>query len=301
MFRGMKILITGSKGQLGTDCQALFGAEGHEIAAYDLPDIDIADREGMRRVLDAFRPEVLVNAAAYTAVDRAEGEGRESCWRANRDGPKVLAELAAERGIRLIHVSTDYVFAGDRPVPEAYVETDEPGPTSEYGKSKLAGEEAVRAAGGEWTILRTAWFYGARGHNFLKAVLRRAQARPGEPLKVVADQYGSPTGSWALARQIALVLREGATGLFHATDEGYTTWHGFAAAFFREMGMDTVVLPCATADYPTPTKRPANSILENAALKARGINAMPRWEDDLAGYVQRNREALLAETRPAEG
>lgn len=274
-FRGMKVLVTGSRGQLGTDCQEIFRAAGYQLTAYDLPELDITDRVGVRARLEADRPDVVVNAAAYTAVDRAEGEGREACWRANREGPAVLGELTAGMGIRLIHISTDYVFGGDRPVPRAYIETDEPGPVSEYGKSKLAGEEAIWAAGGEAAILRTAWLYGARGKNFLKAILGRA--RGGGVVRVVSDQYGSPTGSWALAKQIQRVIEAGARGLFHATDEGHTTWHGFAEAFFEAMGIGAVVEACTTEAYGGGTKRPMNSILENGALKAAGLNVMPRW------------------------
>jgi dTDP-4-dehydrorhamnose reductase len=287
--RRAKILIIGHKGQLGTDCMSVLqGASG-----MDLPDINIADRFQCLEKLNELHPSVIVNCAAYTAVDACETDP--ACWKVNADGPKHLAGWAAADQAFLIHVSTDYVFSGNKPLFEASVETDLPEPLSEYGKSKLAGEQAVLESGAHAAILRTAWLYGAQGKNFLKTMLRLALQNPEREIRVVNDQFGSPTWSHTLARQIAAVIEAEATGVFHATSEGYCSWFDLAARFLSLMNVPHRIAPCTTADYPTPAKRPANSILENAALKAAGINRFGDWEDELTQFVQVNRENLLAE------
>lgn len=294
----MKILLTGSNGQLGTDCRRILPAAGHEVLAYDLPALDIRDEDAIRDIIRSYQPDAIVNAAAYTAVDRAEGEGRSTCWQVNQEGTANLAKLAAEKHIYLIHISTDYVFSGDRPRPEVYVETDSADPRTEYGKSKLAGEEEIRKSGAEHAILRTAWLYGAIGHNFLKVILRRARALPGKEMRIVNDQWGSPTCSHSLARQIQTVLAARPHGLFHASNEGACTWHDFAKMFFQQMKMDVPLVPCTTEDYPTPAPRPHNSVLENAALKKLNLNRMPDWQQDLTEYITIHYDHLMQETNP---
>jgi len=247
-------------------------------------------------VLNLWRPEVIVNCAAYTAVDRAETDVAKS-WHVNRDGPALLASRAQAHGIFLAHVSTDYVFDGQRTLPEPYVETDEPNPVSVYGKSKLAGEREIRERDPRHAIVRTAWLYGAHGYNFLKTILRRAVNDPRKGLRVVSDQFGTPTWSRRLAQQILAVVEADAAGLFHASGEGHCSWYDFAKEFISLMKIDCEVRPCTTADYPTPTVRPANSILENAALKKAGLNLMQDWREDLKEYVERYREPLLNEVR----
>lgn len=289
----MRILIAGGNGQLGRDCQDELGAAGHVLLAKDLPELDIADEAGMRELVRSWRPDAVVNCAAYTAVDRAEREPA-AAERANATGPAVLAKVCAEAGVRLVHISTDYVFPGDREPPQPYVEADEPGPKSVYGRTKLAGERVVLATWPEGAaILRTAWLYGARGRNFLKAILKRALA--GQPLRVVDDQYGSPTCSESLAHQVRVVLEAGATGMFHATSQGHCTWYEFAQAFFRQMDIEANISPCTSAEFPADAPRPLNSILDNAALRAAGLDVMPSWQDALAVFVRRHREALMEE------
>jgi dTDP-4-dehydrorhamnose reductase len=188
------------------------------------------------------------------------------------------------------------VFAGDKPLFQSLEETDEPGPVSEYGRSKLAGEQAVLESGARAAILRTAWLYGAHGKNFLKTMLRLALQNPEREIRVVNDQFGSPTWSHTLARQIAAVVDAKATGVFHATSEGHGSWYELANRFLSLMDVPFRMSPCTTADYPTPARRPANSILENAALKRAGINLFTDWRDELSAFVQKNREKMLAET-----
>jgi len=291
----MKILVTGGYGQLGWDCREVFGPQ-HNVLALDLPNLDITDADSIDGVLHLWRPEVIVNCAAYTAVDRAETDVAKS-WHVNRDGPALLASRAQAHGMFLVHVSTDYVFDGQRTLPEPYVETDEPNPVSVYGKSKLAGEREIRERDPRHAIVRTAWLYGAHGYNFLKTILRRAVNDPRKGLRVVSDQFGTPTWSRRLAQQILAVVEADAAGLFHASGEGHCSWYDFAKEFISLMKIDCEVRPCTTADYPTPTVRPANPILENAALKKAGLNLMQDWREDLKEYVERYREPLLNEVR----
>lgn len=291
----MKILVTGGLGQLGWDCREVFGPK-HEVLALDLPNLDITDADSVDGILNLWKPASIVNCAAYTAVDRAESDVAKS-WHVNRDGPALLASRAQAYGIFLVHVSTDYVFDGTRPVPEPYVETDQPNPTSVYGKSKLAGEREIQERDPRHAILRTAWLYGSHGYNFLKTILRRAVNEPQKGLRVVSDQFGTPTWSRRLAQQILAVIEADAGGLFHASGEGHCSWFDFAKAFITAMKLDCDVRPCTSADYPTPTVRPANSILENAALKKANLNLMQDWRDDLHEYVERYRDALLNAVR----
>ncbi|MEI7851108.1 MAG: dTDP-4-dehydrorhamnose reductase [Kiritimatiellales bacterium] len=286
------ILIVGCKGQLGTDCMSVLG---EKAAGIDLPDINIADRFQCLEQLNKCQPEVIVNCAAYTAVDACETDP--ACWKVNADGPKHLAEWAATNGAFLVHVSTDYVFDGNRPLFEALVETDPVAPVSEYGKSKLAGEQAVLESGADAAILRTAWLYGAHGKNFLKTMLRLALQNPEREIRVVNDQFGSPTWSHTLARQIAAVVDAKAAGIFHATSEGYCSWYDLAGRFLQLMDVPYRMAPCTTAEYPTPARRPKNSILENVALKRLGMNVFDNWETELKNFVLEHRALLISETR----
>jgi dTDP-4-dehydrorhamnose reductase len=286
------ILITGSKGQLGTDCLDVFN-DISGVSGVDLPEVDLSDRNQCFETLDWIRPEVIVNCAAYTAVDACETD--KSCWKANADLPGFLAEWVEKNGSFLVHVSTDYVFPGDKPLFEASVESDRPDPISEYGKSKLAGELAIAETTDRFAVLRTAWLYGASGKNFLKTMLRLTLQNPGKEFKVVNDQYGSPTRSYTLAQAIRAVAEIKANGVFHATSEGYCTWYEFACSFFDELGIAHNFKPCATDEFPTPTKRPTNSILENRRLKEMGINIFRDWRAELSTFVKQHGEVILRE------
>lgn len=284
-------LIIGCNGQLGSDCMSVL--EG--AAGVDFPEINIADRFQCLENLDALKPDVIVNCAAYTAVDACESDP--ACWTVNADGPKHLAEWAQENDAFLVHVSTDYVFSGDKPLFESCIETDETGPVSEYGRSKRAGELAVLESGAQAAILRTAWLYGANGKNFLKTMLRLALQDADREIRVVNDQFGSPTWSHSLARQIKAVIKAKASGVFHATSEGYCSWYDLADRFLSKMDVPYRMAPCTSAEYPTPAKRPANSILENAHSQKLGINVFEDWEEELALFVSTHRDALLSEAR----
>jgi dTDP-4-dehydrorhamnose reductase len=291
----MKIVIIGAGGQLGSDCCNLLAAENETIGC-DLPRIDIGNEASVEEYLTARRPDVIVNCAAYTAVDACETE-LELAWRINADGPKYLARAADRLGSRLIHISTDYVFDGKKPAPQSYIETDPTNPLSQYGRSKLAGEQAVADSCANHVILRTAWLYSAYGRNFLKTMLRLAVANPDRELKVVDDQHGSLTWSRTLTLQIQQLLKSDITGIVHATSEEHSTWYGAARYFLDAMGVAYTMRPCTTAEYPTPAHRPANSILENKVLKDAGISAFVSWQEDVDRFVAEYREQLLIEAR----
>ena len=291
----MKILLTGARGQLGQDCARVLGTE-HTVYAFGSRELDITDENQVREHMATIRPEVVINCAAYTGVDASESD-QERCWQVNAQGPAHLAAASAEHAARLLHLSTDYVFAGDKPVPHPYTEADPVAPLSQYGRSKLAGEEAVRAACTNHLIIRTAWLYGIGGRNFLKTMLRLAVRDPGRSIRVVNDQYGSLTWTDRLARQIKELLPGGLTGTIHATAEGHGTWYEGARLFLTAMEVPFSLEPCTTADYPTPARRPGNSILENSVLKAKGLNRMVPWDEDVQTFARQYRTELLAEAR----
>lgn len=278
----MRWLITGSYGQLGTDLQAVLARTPEDVVrAVDVDTLDITDSAAVAAAVEQFAPDVLVNAAAYTAVDAAE-EHEELAYQVNATGPAVLATALARHApaARLLHVSTDYVFSGDGTRP--YEVDDRPDPRSAYGRTKLAGEQAVREllpdAG---YVVRTAWVYGAAGKNFVKTMARLERER--ETVSVVDDQRGSPTWSADLAAALVELARSAAApGLYHCTGSGDTTWCGFTKAIFEELGADPDrVRPISTAEYPVPAPRPAYSVLSDAAWRAAGLTPMPPWRDAL--------------------
>jgi dTDP-4-dehydrorhamnose reductase len=291
----MKLLIAGSRGQLGTDCMAVLGAD-HHVRGMDLPELDVTESASIAGALEAFGPDAVLNCAAFTNVDACESN-REAAWRVNAEAPRLLAAAVRARGGLLLHLSTDYVFDGNRPLPQSYREEDPAGPLSHYGVTKLAGERAIQEVGCRYIILRTAWLYGRHGGNFPKTILRRALGTPTKPLRVVNDRYGSPTWSYRLALQIQKLITARGQGVYHATAEGYCSWFDFARRFLAAVGVTHDVQPCKGSDYPAPAPRPTNSILENARLKADGLNLMVPWEQDVDEFGRQHRDALLAELR----
>lgn len=287
----MRILITGSNGQLGKACKHLLSPL-HRVDCVDIQELDIAVASQVNAYLSHLHPEVIINCAAFTRVDACETE-KKAAHAVNALGPENLATWAHINGSRLIHVSTDYVFSGDKPVPEAYTESDPPLPMSYYGTSKLAGEKSIQERMENYAILRTAWLYSADGDNFLKTMLRLSLENANRTLRVVNDQFGSPTWAGALAEQIKTVVESKIKGVLHATSEGYCSWFDFAITFLELMKIPHRILPCSTAEYPTPAKRPANSILENKELKLFGIHRMKHWREDLTLFVKTHREDLI--------
>jgi dTDP-4-dehydrorhamnose reductase len=296
----MKLLVTGRGGQVGHALDRIVWPAGWQVAAFDRAGLDITERAAVFVAIGRERPDLVVNAAAYTAVDRAESEAA-AAWAGNAEGPANLAAACREAGIPLIHISTDYVFDGSK--TGAYREDDPVNPLGVYGRSKEAGERAVRAALARHVILRTAWVYSAHGHNFARTMLRLAAgpqptgASGGERpvLRVVADQQGAPTGAGDIAAAIASIARQlaagnAAWGTYHFTGGGMTTWHGFAEAIFAEAapwrGTPPIVEPITTEDYPTPARRPKNSALDCARIGVAFDIAPRPWRTALAEVIR---------------
>ena len=280
----MRMLLTGRNGQVGWELQRALAPLG-EVIAPGRSELDLAVADSITRVVRAARPDIIVNAAAYTAVDRAESEP-EVALRVNGVAPGILAEEATRVGAFLVHYSTDYVFDGTK--PRAYLEDDVPAPINEYGRTKLAGEEAIRASAGAYYIFRTSWVYAARGSNFLRTILRLARER--SELKIVDDQIGAPTWARTIAQLTAQALGSGSvawlrerSGLYHLTAAGAVSWFGFARAIldaarsaFPAMNAPGLV-PIPSSGYPLPARRPANSILDCSRLAAVFGLKPPPW------------------------
>ncbi len=287
----MKILISGGSGQLGHDVNRILSPE-HTVVPLSSRDLDIGNLTAVRDMVNSQCPDIIVNCGAYTAVDNCEKE-KEAAWKVNAEGPGNLARAMEENGGRLIHISTDYVFDGNKAVTDSYSEDDSVGPLSEYGRSKLAGEEAIQKNAPDHIILRTAWLYGMHGNNFLKTMLRLSLADPSRELKVVNDQHGSLTWTNSLARQINNVLSSEIQGIVHATATGSSTWYEGACYFLDAMKVPYTLAPCTTAEYPTPAHRPTNSILANRRLEQTGCSVFTSWQQDIDDFTDRYREELL--------
>lgn len=278
-----RILLTGKNGQVGWELQRALAPLG-EVVAVDRQVLDLADPDAIRAVIRDVQPQLIVNPAAYTAVDKAESEP-DLAQAVNGTAPGIMAEEAKRLGAALIHYSTDYVFDGAK--DGAYVEDDPTNPLNVYGQTKLAGEQAIRASGAAHLILRTSWVYGARGKNFLLTMLRLAKER--EELKIVADQIGAPTWSRHIAETTAQILAQRIGlwpelgGLYHFSAGGSTSWHGFAAAIVELGGIapQPRLIPIPTSEYPLPAARPKNSLMSNAALAAAFGLTMPDWNVSL--------------------
>lgn len=293
-------LLLGNKGQVGWEAERSLASLG-KVIGVDYPSIDLADGAALTDLVRTIKPVAIVNAAAYTAVDKAESEP-DVAFAINGTAPGILAEEAKKIGAILIHYSTDYVFNGETPQP--YTEEDVPCPLNVYGNSKLAGEKAIEAIGGSYIILRTSWVYGSRGNNFLLTMLKLATQRP--QLSVVDDQIGAPTNSRALADLTALVLGQclhpnghmPMQGLYHATSQGHTSWYAFAQAIFTRYAALSaaidptipfaapMVVPITTNSYPTPAKRPRLSLLNNKKLLKEFGLQLPLWSQSLELCIQ---------------
>jgi dTDP-4-dehydrorhamnose reductase len=301
-----RILIFGRFGQVGWELRHKLACLG-EITVIEYPEVDFSKPDSIRKAVRAVEPTVTVNAAAYTAVDKAEADA-ESAYAINGTAPGVLAEEAKRLGSLLVHYSTDYVFDGTN--KEAYVETDTPNPANVYGKSKLAGDMAIQSVGGEYLIFRTSWVYGARGNNFLLTMLRLAKEQA--ELQIVDDQIGAPTSSECIAQATANVLGQllapgsagldGRSGVYNLTSGGETSWFGFAKELLTRSSVAfgfTVpsLIPIKTSDFPRPAARPHNSRLACQCLEKTFGVTMPHWERALDLVL----ETLAVGLSPANG
>jgi dTDP-4-dehydrorhamnose reductase len=289
----MKILVTGSNGQLGWEICRQGKERGFSIIPLDIPEFDITDQAAVSRAVSESEPDSVLNCAAYTAVDRAEAE-QKSAFAVNSDGPFYLAAACAEKGVPLIHISTDYVFDGCKAGP--YLETDKASPIGIYGRSKAEGEEKIRRNLKEHIIIRTSWLYGVHGNNFVKTMINLGRER--EEIRVVADQFGCPTFAADLAGvilEIAPKIHNGQSdswGTYHYCGGGRTTWFDFASKIFdiaktHEQLKVKKVIPIRTTEYPTPATRPLNSVMDCSLLACNFNISQPLWEESLALMLTR--------------
>ncbi len=280
----MKILVTGAKGQLGSDVCLELERRGHEVIGADRDTFDIADEAAVHAYMERVRPQAVIHCAAYTAVDGAESE-EELCRSVNVLGTKYLAEAAAKVGAKFLYISTDYVFDGEK--RGAYSPDDEISPRSVYGRTKAEGEAQVMAALDRFFIVRISWAFGRNGKNFVKTMLRLAEIK--KELNVVCDQIGSPTYTPDLAVLLADMIVTEKYGVYHATNEGTCSWYEFACEIFRLAGKEVQVHPVSTEEYlslvPQQARRPKNSVLDKEKLTENGFHRLPDWQDALKRYL----------------
>jgi dTDP-4-dehydrorhamnose reductase len=279
----MNILITGGRGQLGLSLQKIAADYPcHRFVFTDMPEVDITDPQSVSVLVEENRIDAVINCAAYTAVDKAESEP-EAARKVNVDGPQTLAAAAVKYGLKLVHISTDYVFPGTGSTPLR--EDDPTGPDGVYGETKLLGEQAIAGAGCDALVVRTSWLYSEFGSNFVKTMLRLAETR--SAINVVDDQKGSPTYAPDLAGAIMTLLEKGFAGygVYHYCDAGEISWYDLAMETFRRAGIEVKVNPITTAEYPTAARRPAYSVLDTAKVRAAGA-VTPFWKDSLKECIE---------------
>lgn len=287
----MKILLTGSTGVLGSECEAVL-KDDYNIIAPKKDEFDITNWDQVTTDVNEFSPDIVLNCAGFTKVDDCETE-KTLCERINVEGTRNLAQVVSRYEKIIVHISCDSVFNGKKKLPQPYFEDDPMAPISFYGLSKMESEMAVKQNSKKYIIIRTGWLYSIRGRNFLKDVLKAALRNNKEPIKVEDDQLGSPTWAHSLALQIKALIDNKKEGTYHATSEGYCSKYKWAKYVFEKMEIKTPILPCSTKDYPRPAARPLNSILENRQLKTEGFNIMVPWERDLDAFIEKYGDELL--------
>ncbi|MBN1106117.1 MAG: dTDP-4-dehydrorhamnose reductase [Deltaproteobacteria bacterium] len=287
----MKILITGSKGMLGSDCRNVLGKE-HEIIAPDRKELDIVSWDRVIEKIQHLCPDVVLNCAAFTDVDACEREPF-AVRKVNVEGPRNLAQACARFDCKMIHISTDYIFSGEKPIPQPYFEDDSMDPISAYGRSKMESEVAVRDNAFDYIIVRAGWLYGINGKNFITSILNKVLRKKRKTLKVVNDQIGSPTWTYRLALQIRELINADVRGTYHASSEGYCSRLECAVYVLKKLKIQTSLEPGRLRDFKTGAKRPANCILENRLLKKQGLHIMGEWKDDLDVFLEQHGDDLI--------
>lgn len=277
----MKILVTGAKGQLGTDVVSELETRGYEVVPADIAEADITDEKSVTEFVGNACPDVVVHCAAYTAVDAAESDAA-MCEKINAQGTENVAKACAAVGAKIIYLSTDYVYDGKGNKP--HTEDEPTNSLSVYGRTKLCGENAVKKYTDRYFIVRTSWVFGKHGKNFVRTMLALSETR--DSLSVVCDQVGSPTYTPDLARLLADMCESDAYGVYHATNEGYCSWYEFAKEIFRRAGKAVDVQPVLTKDYKCAAVRPLNSRLSKDKLAANGFARLPDWRDALERYLK---------------
>lgn len=277
----MKVLVTGVKGQLGHDVVRELEKRGMEAVGVDIEEMDITDAASVDRVIRAAAPDAVIHCAAYTAVDAAE-ENEAVCRKVNADGPRNIAQVCRELDIRMLYISTDYVFDGQG--DHIWEPEDACAPKSVYGQTKYEGELAVQELLDKFFIVRIAWAFGRNGNNFVKTMLRLAETH--DTITVVNDQFGSPTYTYDLARLLVDMVQTEKYGVYHATNEGFCSWYDFACAIFREAGVNVKVVPVTSAEYGAKANRPMNSRMSKEKLSDNGFERLPDWKDAVARYLK---------------
>ncbi len=277
----MKVLVTGVKGQLGYDVVNELQKRGMEAVGVDIEEMDITDAAGVHKVITKAAPDAVIHCAAYTAVDAAE-DNIELCRRVNADGTANVARACKELDIKMIYISTDYVFDGQGERP--WEPDDERHPLNVYGQTKYEGELAVQKALEKYFIVRIAWVFGVNGKNFVKTMLRLSENN--SRITVVNDQFGSPTYTYDLARLLVDMVLTDKYGIYHATNEGICTWYDFACEIFRQAGIEMEVVPVSAAEYKAKAKRPENSRMNKDKLVQNGFERLPSWQDALKRYME---------------
>lgn len=277
----MKVLVTGAKGQLGTDLMNELAKRGIEGIGVDVEEMDITDAEACRRVIQASGADAVIHCAAYTAVDAAE-DNVELCRRINGEGTRNVAQACKEADVKLMYISTDYVFDGQGTRP--WEPDDERHPLNVYGQTKYEGELAVEELSDKYFIVRIAWVFGVAGKNFIKTMLRLGKERGA--VSVVDDQVGSPTYTYDLARLLVDMIQTDKYGRYHATNEGLCSWYEFAKEIFRQAGMDVPVTPVSSSEFPAKATRPSNSRMSKEKLSDNGFERLPAWQDALGRFLK---------------
>ena len=276
----MKVFVTGVRGQLGHDVVKELEKRGIEAVGVDIQEMDITDEESVSRVILGEAPDAVIHCAAYTAVDAAE-ENVDLCRRVNADGPRYIAKVCRDLDIKMIYISTDYVFSGQGERP--WEPEDEKAPQSVYGQTKYEGELAVQELLEKYFIVRIAWVFGVNGKNFVRTMLKLSENH--DVITVVNDQFGSHTYTYDLARLLVDMVLTDKYGVYHATNEGICSWYDFACAIFEEAGIPMTVKPVSTAEYGAKASRPANSRMSKDKLEENGFERLPAWQDALKRYL----------------
>ena len=285
-----KLLVTGSKGQLGRDLIESLSPK-FNISGFDIDQVDIRDAKQVMQFITEAKPDIVLHTAAYADVDGCESD-KETAKTVNTDGTGNVALACKEINARMIYYSTDYIFDGEKGSP--YIEIDKPNPQTVYGKSKLEGEQKIIDTLDNYAILRIAWLYGAHGINFVRTIIKLGntqmqKAKSGQvvdALTVVDDQFGSPTWTIEVARQTEIVINNNLNGIFHCTAEGHTSWYNFAKMIFEELALNVYLKPCTTEQYPRPATRPKYSVMENKNLKDNNSNIMVDYKTALKKFLK---------------
>ncbi|MFB7141958.1 dTDP-4-dehydrorhamnose reductase [Gottfriedia sp. NPDC056225] len=276
----MKILVTGYGGQLGYDVVKECERHGLNVKGCGRKELDITKKESVFALVDSYKPDVIIHCAAYTAVDKAEDD-KVNCWNVNVEGTRYLAEAAKKQNAKFVYISTDYVFHGKGENP--FTEEDQPEPIGYYGLTKYEGEKIVQSLIEKYFILRISWVFGINGNNFIKTMLKLSESR--NELNVVGDQIGSPTYTVDLAKLIVELIKTNKYGIYHTTNDGYTSWAEFAEEIFKQADRKMLVNSIATEEYPTRASRPKNSRLSKQKLVENGFTPLPSWQDALARFL----------------